>query len=57
KLKINWLFLLAFTAVSVVGIFIGTYLSNFIDGKKLKKSFGWFVLIMGCYIIYKELTH
>lgn len=57
NLKIDWLFLLAFTAVSVVGIFIGTYLSNFIDGKKLKKSFGWFVLIMGCYIIYKELTH
>jgi hypothetical protein len=56
NLEIDWLFLLAFTAVSVAGIFIGTYLSNFIDGKKLKKGFGWFVLIMGVYIIYKELT-
>jgi hypothetical protein len=56
NLDIDWLFLLGFTAISVVGIFIGTYLSNFIDGKKLKKGFGWFVLIMGCYIIYKELT-
>ncbi|HLV39394.1 sulfite exporter TauE/SafE family protein [Xanthomarina sp.] len=55
-LEVDWLFLLGFTAISVVGIFIGTYLSNFIDGKKLKKGFGWFVLGMGIYIIYKELT-
>src|SRR5690554_2366040 len=57
NLKLDWLFLLVFTAISVIGIFIGTSLSNIIDGKKLKKGFGWFVLIMGCYIIYEELTH
>jgi hypothetical protein len=56
NLEIDWLFLLAFTAVSVVGIFIGSYLSNFIDGKKLKKGFGWFVLVMGVYILYQEFT-
>jgi uncharacterized membrane protein YfcA len=55
NLDIDWRFLLSFTAVSVVGIFVGTYLSNFIDGKKLKKGFGFFVLIMGVYIIFKEL--
>jgi uncharacterized membrane protein YfcA len=54
---IDWPFLLIFTAISVVGIFIGIWLNNFIDGKKLKKAFGWFVLIMGIYIIYKELTN
>ncbi|TYA54339.1 sulfite exporter TauE/SafE family protein [Formosa maritima] len=57
NLELDWLFLLSFTAISVVGIFIGTYLSNFIEGKKLKKGFGWFVLIMGIYIIFKELTN
>jgi uncharacterized membrane protein YfcA len=56
NLEIDWVFLLSFTAISVVGMFIGTYLSNFIEGKKLKKGFGWFVLIMGVYIFYKELT-
>ncbi|RAJ16402.1 sulfite exporter TauE/SafE family protein [Olleya aquimaris] len=56
NLEIDWLFLLSFTAVSVVGIFLGIYLSNFIEGKKLKKGFGWFVFIMGIYIIFKELT-
>ncbi len=55
NLDIDWPFLLSFTAFAVVGIFLGTYLSNFIDGKKLKKSFGYFVLIMGIYILVKEL--
>jgi hypothetical protein len=55
NLEIDWTFLLSFTAVSIVGIFIGIWLNKFIDGKKLKKAFGWFVLIMGFYIIYKEL--
>jgi uncharacterized membrane protein YfcA len=55
NLDIDWTFLLSFTAISVVGIFVGSYLSNFIDGKKLKKGFGYFVLIMGVYIIFKEL--
>lgn len=51
---IDWLFLIGFTAISILGIFIGTYLSNYISGEKLKKSFGWFVLIMAVYISYKE---
>jgi uncharacterized membrane protein YfcA len=56
NLEIDWSFLLVFTSISVIGIFLGIYLSNFIEGKKLKKGFGWFVLVMGIYIIYKELT-
>ncbi|WP_299336282.1 sulfite exporter TauE/SafE family protein [uncultured Psychroserpens sp.] len=56
NLEIDWGFLLTFTSISIVGIFIGIYISKFIEGKKLKKGFGWFVLIMGVYIIYKELT-
>ena len=54
-MEIDWGFLLAFTAISVVGIFLGIYLNRFIPGKKLKKAFGWFVLAMGVYIVYMEL--
>lgn len=54
-IAIDWPFLLEFTALSVVGIFLGTYLTRFIPGYKLKKAFGWFVLIMGIYIIGHEL--
>jgi uncharacterized protein len=54
-LEVQWSFLLPFTAFSVSGIFVGAYLSKFISGEKLKKAFGWFVLIMGVYIIVKEI--
>ena len=53
--EIDWLFLLVFSSLSIVGIFIGTYLNQFIEGRKLKKSFGWFVMLMAIYIIIKEL--
>jgi len=56
NLDIDWIFLLIFTSISILGIFIGIYLSNFIEGKKLKKGFGYFVLIMAVYILFKELT-
>lgn len=52
---IDWKMLLIFTGLSIVGIFIGSSLSKKINEKALKKGFGWFVLIMGVYIIGKEL--
>lgn len=52
---IDWKLLGAFTGFAVIGIFIGIVLSKKIHGDKLKKFFGWFVLVMGIYIIIKEL--
>ncbi len=52
---IDWTFLIEFTSLSILGIFLGSFLSRFISGEKLKKSFGWFVLVMGIYIISKEI--
>lgn len=53
---IHWQLLLTVTIIAIAGIFIGSYLSTKIDGKKLKPAFGWFVLIMGVYIIIKEMV-
>lgn len=53
-MTINWQFLLSFTAISLVGIFIGSFLGNFIDGKKLKKGFGYFIFVMAIFIFYME---
>jgi hypothetical protein len=53
-MDIDWEFLGLFTSLSLIGIFIGSYLSNFIDGKKLKKGFGYFILIMAAFIFYME---
>ena len=52
---IDWQMLLIFTGLSIVGIFIGSALSKKINEKILKTGFGWFVLVMGIYIITKEL--
>lgn len=51
---INWFFLLKVTGIAVTGIFIGSTLSKKITGDRLKKGFGWFVLVMGIYILVKE---
>lgn len=51
---IDWSLLFYFSALSVIGIFIGIYLTNFIQAQKLKKIFGWFVLIMAINIISAE---
>jgi uncharacterized membrane protein YfcA len=52
--KIHWGFLLFFTAISIVGIFIGIYLSRFVKGAQLKKTFGWFILVMAAFILVEE---
>ena len=56
NVAVDWEFLLTFTSLSILGIMLGIYLNKFVDGKKLKKSFGWFVLLMGVYMIIKELV-
>lgn len=53
--SVPWQFLLLLSAFSILGIFIGTYLSKKIDGNKLKPAFGYFVLVMGIFIIVKEI--
>ncbi len=51
----DWTLLGTVTTLAIVGIFIGNRLSRSVDGEKLKKGFGWFVLVMGIYILVKEL--
>jgi hypothetical protein len=53
---IDWKFLLIVTGIAIAGIFIGGHFSQQVNSEKLKKGFGWFVLIMGIYIIVKEIV-
>ena len=52
---INWNFLLKISVIAISGIFIGGALGKKIRAESLKKGFGWFVLVMGIYIIVKEV--
>jgi uncharacterized membrane protein YfcA len=56
NIAIEWMFLLSFTALSMIGILIGIYLLKFMSNKILKKVFGYFVLLMAAYILIKELV-
>ena len=52
---IDWKFIIVISTIAIAGIFIGSYFNQKVNSNKLKKGFGWFVLIMGIYIIVKEL--
>ena len=53
--QVDFKFLGIISLMAIIGLLIGTTLSKKIDGSKLKPAFGWFVLVMGIYIIGKEL--
>jgi uncharacterized membrane protein YfcA len=53
--QFDWTLLLPLTAIAVTGTFIGRRLGQDLPGEKLKKWFGWFVLLMGIYIIIHEI--
>lgn len=55
-MEIDWNFLMVFSLLSIIGIFVGVKLNHYISGKKLKKVFGWFVLLMAIYILFKEIN-
>lgn len=53
--EIDWVLLSIVSILAVAGIFVGSWMSNYIHGSSLKKGFGWFVLAMAVFIILKEL--
>jgi uncharacterized membrane protein YfcA len=53
--KMDWPFLLLITALAITGIMIGNVLQKKISAVRLRKIFGWFILIMGIFILSKEL--
>lgn len=53
--NIDWDFLLLFSSISMLGIMIGTGLSDQVSSTSLKRGFGWFVLIMAIIVLFLEL--
>ncbi len=52
---IDWKFLFIITTIAIAGVFAGGFFNQKVNAEKLKKGFGWFVLIMGGFIIIKEV--
>ncbi|MDQ6718528.1 MAG: sulfite exporter TauE/SafE family protein [Gemmatimonadota bacterium] len=51
---IPWAFLASFTAVSIAGILVGTYLVRFVSAAALKRGFAVFLLFIGSVMMYQN---
>jgi len=51
----DWPFLLTITSLAIVGILIGNRFSRSIPAIQLRKAFGWMTLLMGFYMLYREV--
>jgi len=52
----NWGFLSIIIGIAIIGIFTGNLCSGYCSHEKLKKTFGWFVLVIGVSILAKEIV-
>ncbi|PIY08733.1 MAG: permease [Flexibacter sp. CG_4_10_14_3_um_filter_32_15] len=55
--EIDWRFLLPFTSFTIVGILLGTHFCKYVPAAKLKQIFGYMVLVIAFFILYKEFVH
>jgi uncharacterized membrane protein YfcA len=53
--SLNYTFLMIFSAFAVAGIIAGSYFTKYVNDAKLKPAFGWFVLVMGIFVLITTL--
>ncbi len=53
--QIDWTLLVTITGIAIIGLFIGMSFSKKVSEKALKKGFGYFVLVMGAFILIDQL--
>ena len=52
--SVDWKFLFSIIVLATIGIITGNFLNKTMDGAKLKKGFGWFVLAMSLIIFIEQ---
>lgn len=52
---IDWKLMLIVAGIAIVGLFLGMSLSKKVSETALKKGFGYFVLIMGAFILFDQI--
>ncbi len=55
NLQINWDIMIIFAFIGILGSFLGNIVGAKISQKNLKKGFGYFLVMMGVFIIYKSI--
>lgn len=54
QVQVDWTFMAIFTGLASAGIFLGTYLVQFVSASALKRGFALFLLVMGAFILYQN---
>lgn len=54
QVEVDWALVVSFTVAASVGTLIGSYLTQFIQAKHLQKGFGYFVLIIGAFVLIQR---
>lgn len=54
-IALNWQFLLSFTSITMIGVFVGTYLSNKVSSTRIRIIFGYLLVCLTFIIIVKEV--
>lgn len=55
SVEMNWPIVLAFTGAAILGSFVGARLAGVVPEQKLRKGFGYFVLVMGVFVLVQEV--
>jgi uncharacterized membrane protein YfcA len=53
----DWMLLFKLSSLALLGVWVGTYFNSKVPAKYLKKGFGFFVLILGSWIIYNQILN
>jgi uncharacterized protein len=54
QVEIAWDWMLGFSAVAVLGIIAGSYLVRYVSPGVLQRSFAYFLLVMGAFILFQN---
>ncbi len=57
NIMLNWYVILTFSTIGIIGSLVGQKIANKVPQHHLKRGFGIFLLIMGCFILYRSLTN
>jgi uncharacterized membrane protein YfcA len=55
-LALDWQLTVSFTFAAGVGTVLGTYLSQFVSARQLQKGFGYFLLAIAAFVLFKNYT-
>jgi hypothetical protein len=56
SVPVDWGLMGSFTAVTVVGSFVGTRMAHRFSQETLKRAFGWFLVVVATYLLLKSLS-